>query len=132
MSDMGPRMLIRPLIRSPRLSSLRKSGFILPLILAMAACGPVHPRWHNASEDDIEISYFHQADVFKKTLRHGAKGMPADFADFQKVERIGITDSGKTYFLNSQQINVLHDKCGHGYKCQISYLEPGHITVTGS
>ena len=117
---------------APRPTLASKMGWVasLPVIVAIAGCGPVHPRWRNASGNDIVVSYVRDASVFRTEIRDGAEGMPADFLDFQKVQRIEVTDAGKTYRLGSRAINKLHDGCGHGYKCRINYFSPGHITVS--
>lgn len=106
---------------------LASAGFLLILV---AGCGPVHPRWRNAGQSPITVTYVRGADRIALSLAPGKEGAPMAFFDFQQVERIDIQDKGQMLRLKGNDVARLHDQCGHGYRCRINYYGDGHLDVS--
>ncbi|WP_286880408.1 hypothetical protein [Sphingomonas sp.] len=120
---------------TPRIIDLRPrliATVALMALTSLGGCGPVHPRWRNASSHDITVNYVRGASIVRKAVAAGGEGIPPAFFDFAKVERIEIEDTGRKYSIGRRDVARLHDECGHGYRCRIEYYGPRHIAVSRS
>ncbi|MCC4252576.1 hypothetical protein LL251_09105 [Sphingobium naphthae] len=100
--------------------------------IALAACGPIHPRWKNEGSHDISVTYWRGADHYGVRIKQGREAVPPAPFDFQTVERIEIIDAGQRYRFGRPVILKLHDQCGNGYGCWISYDAKHELHVSTS
>ncbi|WP_374549325.1 hypothetical protein [Sphingobium yanoikuyae] len=118
----------------PRSVQTMQSYFpsILLACLALQACGPIHPRWKNQATHDIAVTYWRGTSDFGVRIKRGREAVPPDPFDFQSVERIEIKDQGRLFRFDKPVIARLHEECGHGYGCWISYDDSHELHVSTS
>lgn len=103
---------------------------VLGLMVALAACGPIHPRWQNSSSHDIVVTYLRAGKAYATSIRAGHQGVPVVTFDFQTVEMIKVRDGNEMLRFSKEEVSRLHDACGHGYACWFTYNPDHRITVS--
>lgn len=108
---------------------MRRTLPTLAAAIALAGCGPIHPRWKNDTDQSIVVTYVHGKNAFHATIRPGQAEKPLSMIDFAEIETIFVDEQGKRTGFSKQEIATMHERCGHGYSCTISYQGEGKTMI---
>lgn len=109
-----------------------KIAVAMATLALLQGCGPIHPRWQNASSHDIVIAYLKGAARYDVRVKRGRDAVPLAPVDFQNVDMIEVRDDGHLYSFDHGDILKLHAECGHGFACWIRYDDSHKLQVSTS
>ncbi len=109
-----------------------RTAAAMATLALLPGCGPIHPRWQNASSHDIVIAYLKGAARYDVRIKRGRDAVPLAPVDFQSVDTIEVRDDGNLYSFDHGEILKLHAECGHGFACWIRYDDSHKLRVSTS